>query len=64
MSSIDGPIWPVSEINMAHSANVNISEAQPSKARGRRGVGAQRTTSQKLVDSGPITHTRVSRAFK
>ena len=38
MSPIDGPIVLVSEIYLAHTSDVNISEAQPSKAKGLGGV--------------------------
>ena len=34
MSPIDGPISLISEINLPHTSNFNISKAQPSKADG------------------------------
>ena len=38
MSPIDGPILLISEICLAHTSGVNISKAQPSKAKGLGGV--------------------------
>ena len=38
MSPIDGPIVLVSEINLPHTYDDNISKAQPSKANGLGGV--------------------------
>ena len=38
MAPIDGPIVLVSEIYLAHTSDVNISKAQPSKANGLGGV--------------------------
>ena len=38
MSPIDGPILLISEIYLAHTSGVNISKAQPSKAKGLGGV--------------------------
>ena len=45
MSPIDGPIVLVSEIYLAHTSDVNISEAQPSKASGLGGVRSLRSKS-------------------
>ena len=45
MSPIDGPIVLVSEIYLARTSDVNISEAQPSKTSGLEGVRGLRSKS-------------------
>ena len=49
MSPIDGPIGLVPETNLAFTTDVNISEAQPSKAKGLGGDSGQRTKSPTIL---------------
>ena len=49
MSPIDGPIGLVPETNLAFTTDVNISEAQPSKAKGLGGDSGQRTKNPTIL---------------